>query len=35
MEFKDIIYTEAGGIATITINRPKVFMLLLPTPARS
>ena len=25
MDFKDIIYTEAGGIATITINRPKVF----------
>ncbi len=25
MEFKDIIYTEAAGIATITINRPKVF----------
>ncbi len=25
MEFKDIIYTEADGIATITINRPRVF----------
>jgi 2-ketocyclohexanecarboxyl-CoA hydrolase len=25
VDFKDIIYTEAGGIATITINRPKVF----------
>ena len=25
MEFKNIIYTEADGIATITINRPKVY----------
>ena len=25
MDFKDIIYTEADGIATITINRPRVF----------
>jgi 2-ketocyclohexanecarboxyl-CoA hydrolase len=25
MEFKNIIYTEAAGIATITINRPKVY----------
>lgn len=25
MEFTDIIYEEAGGIATITINRPKVY----------
>ncbi len=24
MEYKDIIYTENGGIASITINRPKV-----------
>src|ERR1035437_10915172 len=25
MEFKDIIYTEQAGVATITINRPKVY----------
>jgi 2-ketocyclohexanecarboxyl-CoA hydrolase len=25
MEFKDIIYTERAGVATITINRPKVY----------
>ena len=25
MEFKDILYAEADGIATITINRPKVY----------
>ena len=25
MEFKHIIYTETAGIATITINRPKVY----------
>ena len=23
MEFKDIIYTEQAGVATITINRPE------------
>src|SRR5450830_722582 len=25
MEFKDILYTEQAGVATITINRPKVY----------
>ncbi len=25
MDFQDILYTEADGVATITINRPKVF----------
>lgn len=25
MEFKDILYTEENGVATITINRPKVY----------
>jgi 1,4-dihydroxy-2-naphthoyl-CoA synthase len=25
MQFKDIIYTEQAGVATITINRPKVY----------
>ncbi len=25
MEYKDILYTKADGIATITINRPKVY----------
>ena len=25
MDFKNIIYTEQAGIATITINRPKVY----------
>jgi 2-ketocyclohexanecarboxyl-CoA hydrolase len=25
MEFKDIIYSEQAGVATITINRPKVY----------
>ena len=25
MEFKDLIYTEQDGVATITINRPKVY----------
>jgi 2-ketocyclohexanecarboxyl-CoA hydrolase len=25
MEFKDIIYQEADGVATITIDRPKVY----------
>ncbi len=25
MDYQDILYTEAGGVATITINRPKVY----------
>ena len=25
MEFQDLIYTEANGVATIAINRPKVY----------
>ena len=25
MDYQDLLYTEAGGVATITINRPKVY----------
>ena len=33
--FSDLLYREEKGVATITINRPKVLNAFRPTPSRS